>query len=174
MEPRTRIKIMDVKRVGELARQQPAPAQEEVSRQGAILMIVDDLVALHEQGHSWPWIAQWLGEHGIPITVRALQQVLRRVRQKKKNDTKGKALRTSAVSSKRTPAAASPPDMNSATAGRPPAVARARESGVAGAPRAPAAGLWTPAPSTAPSRPPSAEAAPPPGTFVIRPDTPDL
>lgn len=153
---------------------QPAPAQEEVSRHGAVLMIVDDLMALHEQGHSWPWIAQWLGEHGIPITVRGLQQVLRRVRHKKDKDAKGKGLQTSSTSRRRAPAPASPPETNSAAPVRPPAVARARESGVAGALPAAPVGVETPARSTTRSRPPSADPPTPPGTFVIRPDTPNL
>jgi hypothetical protein len=174
MDHRTRIKIVDIKRVGELARQQPAPTQEEVSRQAAILMIVDDLVALHEQGHSWPWIARWLSEQGIPITVHALQQILRRVRAKRKKDPKGKSARSTAES-KTYPAEHVPrPNMYSPTSSR-PAMARAREGGVAAPATAPAAGPPATSRSTTPSRsPPSSDAAPPPGTFIIRPDTPDL
>jgi len=174
MEPRNRIKIVDVQRVGELARRQPAPVQEAVSRQAAVLMIVDDLVALHEQGHSWPWIAKWLGEHGIPISVRALQQILRRLRQKNKEETKGKTRQAPAVSRRLAPTHVVTPDTIAAPSGRSPAMACARNGGVLDTPPAPASGIEMPGPSTPPSPQPSTEALTPPWSFVVRPDTPDI
>jgi hypothetical protein len=178
MEKPTKIAIVDVLKMRDAAEQMPAPECAEVSRQRAIAMMAPALLSMHNRGYTWPVIVKWLREQGLLITSTTLQKVLRRAVVKRDTDLgsppeascRPRPAAAAAKPPRRGPPDLQPVDRRSVTKSPP---AEGRES----APRSGDSAV----PSGTPAPPPTASSvaalqptAAPKGTFVMRPDTPNL
>jgi hypothetical protein len=178
MDKPIKLAIDDVLRMRERAANVPVPEPTEVSRQRALAMMAPVLLEMHERGHTWPAIVRWLNEQGLSIRNSTLQKVLRNAasvprpapsaRRTAKTHLTPHAKAAGAATTDAIPVPA--PDAKAVTRGPPVRAGESpsRRTNGAASPSSPA-----PAPEALGASPSSAPSSPK-GTFVIRPDTPDL
>jgi hypothetical protein len=73
----TKIPLSDLATLEQLLDQAPARRANEVSKRRAIGILAPKLEELRRKGYMWRDVAAWLTEHGLTVTVPALQRYLR-------------------------------------------------------------------------------------------------
>jgi hypothetical protein len=76
----TKIALSDIANLEQLIDQAPARQATDVSKRRAIGILAPKLYELRGKGYAWREVAAWLTEHGLTVTVPALQRYLRGVR----------------------------------------------------------------------------------------------
>jgi hypothetical protein len=76
----TKIALSEIATLGHLIDQAPARCASEVSKRRAISILAPKLYELRGKGYAWRDVATWLTEHGLAVTVPALQRYLRGVK----------------------------------------------------------------------------------------------
>jgi hypothetical protein len=132
----------------------PTRNATEVGKAKAIGILAPKIHALRAKGYAWREVAAWLTEHGVAVTVPALQRHLRGAKTIENNRDKAGAKGRRASSS-------SAVTHESAIAKPPPASQRQEPKGASPAAPSPAPTARTPARSTY-------------GSFVPRPDTENI
>lgn len=132
----------------------PSRNATEVGKAKAIGMLAPKIHALRAKGYAWREVAAWLTEHGIAVTVPALQRHLRGAKTIENNRDKAGAKSRRASSS-------SAVTHESAIAQPLPASQRQEPKGASPAAPSPTPTARTPARSTY-------------GSFVPRPDTKNI
>ncbi|HXX67192.1 MAG TPA: hypothetical protein VEK07_08425 [Polyangiaceae bacterium] len=160
-KPAAKIALSDLATLETLIDQVPTQRPTEVSKRRAIGILAPKLYELRSKGYAWKQIASWLTEHGVAISVPAMQRYLRGVPAgpAKAMAVGRKGDRTALRDGTATPggrAAAPSADTAVGLSAREPMVAK------------PAA------PSSSDTSGRNAKPPPVPGTFHIRPDTRDL
>jgi hypothetical protein len=73
----TKIPLSELATIEQLLDQTPAHKATEVSKRRAIGILAPKLYGLRDKGYTWRTIAAWLTDHGLAVTVPALQRYLR-------------------------------------------------------------------------------------------------
>jgi hypothetical protein len=76
----TKIALSEIATLEHLIDQAPARSASEVSKRRAISILAPKLYELRGKGYAWRDVATWLTEHGLAVTVPALQRYLRGVK----------------------------------------------------------------------------------------------
>jgi hypothetical protein len=79
-KPSTKIALSEIATLEHLIDQAPARSASEVSKRRAIGILAPKLYELRSKGYAWRDVAAWLTEHGLAVTVPALQRYLRGVK----------------------------------------------------------------------------------------------
>jgi hypothetical protein len=79
-KPSTKIALSEIATLEHLIDQAPARSASEVSKRRAIGILAPKLYELRAKGYAWRDVAAWLTEHGLAVTVPALQRYLRGVK----------------------------------------------------------------------------------------------
>ena len=79
-KPSTKIALSEIATLEHLIDQAPARSASEVSKRRAISILAPKLYELRGKGYAWRDVATWLTEHGLAVTVPALQRYLRGVK----------------------------------------------------------------------------------------------
>jgi hypothetical protein len=78
-KPAVKIALSDLAALEALLDQVPAQRPTEVSKRRAIGILAPKLYELRSKGYAWKQIASWLTEHGVAISLPAMQRYLRGV-----------------------------------------------------------------------------------------------
>jgi len=73
----TKIALAQITTLEQGLDQVPAHSATEISKARAIAMLGPKLHAMRAKGYAWRDVAAWLTEHGLAVTVPALQRYLR-------------------------------------------------------------------------------------------------
>lgn len=75
-----KIPLSEVAKLEQLIEQEPARAQDAVSRRQAVAMLAPKLYEMRRKGYAWSDVAAWLSGNGLTMSAAALQRHLRDVK----------------------------------------------------------------------------------------------
>jgi hypothetical protein len=75
-----KIPLSEVAKLEQLIDQEPARAQDAVSKRQAVAMLAPKLYEMRRKGYAWSDVAAWLSGNGLTMSAAALQRHLRNVK----------------------------------------------------------------------------------------------